>query len=194
MPVMRGVMLIAILFAAHSTARAQFGPAPVAVQEVVQKKVAAGQTFVGTVMPLRKSVVGSAVDGRVVAYPINEGDYVKKGEVLAQLLTGTIEIELAGAKAELALRREELTELKNGSRPEEIEQSRARLATSKARMDYTKSKLVRIQSLYEKQTLSKEDLDEAATAAAEAAFSHEESQAALKLVLQGPRKEKIAQM
>lgn len=185
--------MIALVVCANGVAQAQFGPAPVSVQEVVQRKVAAGQSFVGTVMPLRKSTVGSAVDGRVVEYSVNEGDYVKKGDVLAKLLTGTIEIELAGAKAELNLRREELAELKNGSRPEEIDQARAKLATTKARMEYSKGKLIRFQSLFDRQTLSKEELEEATSFAAEGAHSHEEAQAALKLVLQGPRKEKIAQ-
>lgn len=182
------------VLAQSGVALAQGGPAPVSVAEIVQRKVAAGQTFVGTVMPVRKSTVGSAVDGRVVEYPINEGEYVKKGEVLARLLTGTIEIELAGAKAELQLRREELAELKNGSRPEEIDQARARLATMRAKLEYTKARLSRFQSLFDRQTLSKEDLDEATSVAAESTHSLEEAQAALKLAVEGPRKEKIAQM
>src|SRR5688572_8700532 len=53
-----------------TTARGQGqGPAIVAVSPVVEREVTAGQTFVGTVMPLRKAVVGSAVDGRVMEYP-----------------------------------------------------------------------------------------------------------------------------
>ena len=51
----------------------------VAVSPVVEREVTAGQTFVGTVMPLKKAVVGSAVDGRVIEFPLNEGDRVERG-------------------------------------------------------------------------------------------------------------------
>ncbi len=83
-----------LLAACESLAVAQpTTPAPpVAVSNVVQKTVATGQTFVGTVMAARRSIVGSAVEGRVLEFRVNEGDYVKAGDVLAQIRTGTLEI------------------------------------------------------------------------------------------------------
>jgi RND family efflux transporter MFP subunit len=189
-----GGLAAALLVLSTGTADAQFGPAPISVSPVVQRKVAAGQTFVGTVMPLRKSTIGSAVDGRIVEFHVNEGDYVKKGDVLAQILTGTIEIELAEAKAELQLRREELAELKNGSREEEKKHAEAHMRGMQARKEYTEARLRRIEMLYEKKTLSKEDLDEAAASSAEAAQAFYEAEATWRLAVEGPRKEKIAQM
>jgi multidrug efflux pump subunit AcrA (membrane-fusion protein) len=70
----------------------------VAAEQVVERDVHAPQTFVGTVMPKRVSSVGSAVDGRVTDFAVNEGDRVEKGQVLCQLLTGQLDIQLAGAK------------------------------------------------------------------------------------------------
>jgi len=166
----------------------------VTISPVLQKKVTSGQMFVGNLMPLRKSVIGSAVDGRVVKYLASEGDFVTKGTVLAQLLTGTLEIERDGAVAELELRRQELKELTNGSRPEEIVQAEARMLGLKARMQYTEAKFRRMQMLYERQTASKEELDEAVSAASEAAQNYAEAEAAWKLTVAGPRAEKIAQM
>lgn len=50
-------------------ALAQFGgPQTVVVAEAIKRSVAPRQTFVASVMPLRESVVGSAVDGRVVEF------------------------------------------------------------------------------------------------------------------------------
>src|SRR5262245_25083035 len=91
--------LVALLGMCPAGALGQGGGAPVPVKAapVVQRKVAAGQAFVGTVTPVRRSTVGSAVAGRIVKFTHNEGDYVEEGEVLAQVLTGTIEIELAQA-------------------------------------------------------------------------------------------------
>src|SRR5262245_37819785 len=88
-------------------------PSPVEVAKVEQRRVAAGQTFVGTVHPLKRSAVGSAVDGRVVEFPINQGDRVKKGEPLCQLLTETINLQIASAQADLDLKSWELKELEN---------------------------------------------------------------------------------
>jgi len=56
----------------------------VVVSRVVQRTVSPHQNFVGTVEPLRTSVVGSAVDGRVLNYLVNEGDAVEKGDALAE--------------------------------------------------------------------------------------------------------------
>ena len=103
----------------------------VEVAPVQQQAVAAGQEFVGTVFPTRTAVIGSAVDGRVIEFPINEGDRVEAGQTLAQLLTETISLELQAAEAELQLRQEEWNELNNGSRSEEIEQSRARVEAAR---------------------------------------------------------------
>ena len=106
--------------------RAQPPLPPVNVSPVVEQSVAAGHTFVGTVMPLRKSTVGSPIDGRVMDFFVNEGEAVRAGQPVAQLRTKTLELELAAARAELKFRQEELRELENGC-PEEIEQAEARL-------------------------------------------------------------------
>src|SRR5688572_21148498 len=62
------------------------------------------KSFVGTVMPLRKSVVGSAAPGRVEEYLVNEGDFVKKGSPIAHLRRGIIGAEKRAAEAELEVR------------------------------------------------------------------------------------------
>jgi multidrug efflux pump subunit AcrA (membrane-fusion protein) len=104
--VQRTVFLLGVVSAASGGAIelfAQAGPpkAPpptlVEVTEVEYRAVQPTQTFVGTVMPVQKAIVGSAVDGRVIEFPINEGDYVEAGATLGQLLTETIEKELDAA-------------------------------------------------------------------------------------------------
>ena len=170
-----------------------FPPAPVEVAEVTQSNVAAGQTFVGTVMATRVSHVGSAVDGRIIEFPVNEGDRVQEGDMLARLRTGTIEIEVAAAKAERDLRRHELDELRNGSRREEIDQATARMRATKARSDHAQARLRRALSLMQSKTVAQEDFDAAESAAEEALQLFAESQAISKLAVAGPRLEKIAQ-
>jgi membrane fusion protein (multidrug efflux system) len=56
--------------------------------------------MVGTVFPLRESIVACSIEGLVVEFPVKRGDYVKKGQILAELNTTSLEIRLKGAKAD----------------------------------------------------------------------------------------------
>jgi RND family efflux transporter MFP subunit len=166
----------------------------VVVSPVVEREIAVGQTFVGTVMPSKKATIGSAVDGRVIEFPLNEGDRVAQGEPLAQLMTDTIRLEVEAAEAELDLRRQALAELENGTRPEELAQAKARMTSAEARKKYMKARWDRAQKLYaSNRTISEEELDEAVSSGIEAEQSHLEAQAAYDLAVAGPRKEVIAQ-
>jgi RND family efflux transporter MFP subunit len=166
----------------------------VAVSPVVEREVVASQTFVGTVMPLKKSVVGSAVDGRVVEYPLNEGDRVEQGQVLAQLLTETIQLQLAAAEAELELRKQQLAELENGTRPEEIAQMKARMIAAEARVQYAQARRARAENLFRQgQAMSEEERDEMIALAIEAEQAYLDAKAAYELAVKGPRMEQIAQ-
>ena len=145
-------------------------------------------------MAEQRAIIGSAIDGRVVEFPVNEGDRVEAGQKLAQLLTDTISLELAAAKAELKLRQEELEELKNGSRPEEIEQARAQMEAAGVEVRLGERRLERIQRLYRQGNAATEDqLDEAQAAADNARALFQERTAAYQLALAGPRKERILQ-
>jgi RND family efflux transporter MFP subunit len=172
------------------------GPPPtlVAVSPVVEREVVGRQTSVGTVMPLKNSIVGSAVDGRVIEYPLNEGDRVEQGQVLAQLLTETIDLEIAAAEAELDLRKHQLAELENGTRPEEIAQMKARMLAAEARVRYAQARRARAEKLLrEGQALSQEERDEMVSLAVEAEQGYLDAKAAYELAVAGPRKEQIAQ-
>jgi RND family efflux transporter MFP subunit len=161
------------------------------VSPVIAREVAASQTFVGTVMPLRKAIIGSAVDGRVIEYPLNEGDRVERGQMLAQLLTDTIRLELAAAEAELELRKQELAELENGTRPEELEQAQARMVAAQARWQYAQARRARAGKVG--QAMSEEEREEMIALAVEAEQAYREAKAAHQLAVEGPRKEQIAQ-
>jgi len=172
---------------------AQFGPASVVVAEVVEEPVEQGEVFVGTVRPLKRSVIGSAVDGRVVEFPVNVGDRVEEGQPLAKLLTETISLEKAAAEAELELRKEELKELENGSLPEEIEQARARKEAASANKDYLAQRRNRMEKLRQGNAASEDVHQEAVSASLAADENFQAAKAAWELAVRGPRDEKIAQ-
>ncbi|QDT02766.1 Cation efflux system protein CusB precursor [Rubripirellula lacrimiformis] len=175
-------------------ASAQGGPANVVVAPVIRRDVASSQSFVANIRPRRQAIIGSAVDGRVEAFMVDAGQAVKAKQPLAQLLTNTINIELAGAEAELDLRRAELLELKNGSRPEEIALAEATMRASEAGSQYTQAKLARAQQLFSNSAgLSQDEFEAARAESLTAAARLSEAASSLDLVRKGPRQEKIDQ-
>ncbi len=169
-------------------------PSPIVAAPVVEQSVSATQTFVGTVMPLRVATIGSAVGGRVIERPVEEGDRVEANQKIAQLLTDTIALEVAGAEGELQLRKEQLAELENGSRPEEIAQAEARMAAAAARQEFLDSRYARLQNLLSSRgAVTEEEVEESKSQAIEAQQIYLEMKAAYELTLAGPRLETIAQ-
>jgi len=175
-------------------AQAQVPASPVVVAPVIERQVRAEEVFVGTVMPSKRAVIGSAVDGRVVDFPRNAGDRVEAGQTLASLLTETVELELAAAEAELDLRQQKLAELENGARPQEIDEAKARLAAAKARREYLRTHRERTEKAFKRgNAATADELDSAISQDAEAEQNMQEAQSALDLLVAGPRPEQIAQ-
>lgn len=184
------------LFAAGvaGVSHAQPPAALVVVAPIVEQQVASGQTSVGTVMPLKRAIIGSAVDGRVIEFAVEEGDRVEAGQKLAQLLTETISLELAAAEAELELRRQQLAELENGTRPEEVAQLLARVNGAVARGEYLTARRKRIETVFQGgRAASEEERDEAVSAAIEAEQLYNEAKSAYDMAVIGPRQELILQ-
>lgn len=188
-----GAMTAVVAAMTASRALAQFGPAPVAVAQVVEQKVSAGQTFVGTIMPVRHSVIGSAVAGRVIALHVNEGDKVTKDQPLAQIRTDALEIQHAAAKADYELRKQEQAELENGTRAEEVEQAKSLMLGAKAMMDFRQSRYKRIRELVEKRASSADELQDASSAAEMAMQQFQEAKATWDMRVAGPRPEVVLQ-
>ncbi|MFZ4732516.1 MAG: efflux RND transporter periplasmic adaptor subunit [Pirellulales bacterium] len=191
-PAVFAALLVGVPAVVHAQAPA--GPAvPVVVAAVEERQLAAGQSFVGTVYPARVSDVGSAVDGRLVRLPIVDGQRVEKGDPIAELLRGLLEIEREGASAELERLRQALAELEAGSRPEELDQARAQVEGAAARLEFARSRFDRLRRLAERGTSTVEELHDAETDQRQAAAQLAATRAALALTEAGPRKEQIAQ-
>lgn len=172
---------------------AQESSSPVVVSPVVQREIVTGHRVVGTVTAARTSIVGSAVDGRVVEYLIRAGEPVAKGDMLARLLTQTLEIELAAAKAQLAIRDAELAELEAGSRPQEIAEARATARRAVIVEDNARRKAVRAEELVARGAINQDSFDDLREAALSAEQSRLVAEAALSRIEEGPRKELVDQ-
>lgn len=131
---------------------------------------------------------------RVAQMNVDEGDKVKKGQVLAVLDSTSLQLKLAQAKAEAESYQYSLNALSNGSRPEEIKQADANVQAAQALVEQTQSQLNRLQSTANDSigAVSKQDLDNARSQYQEAKARLEASQQQAKLLRQGSRKEDIA--
>lgn len=168
-------------------------PPPVVVVEVTAEQVNSGYRVVGEILPLRTSVVGSGADGRVATFHVEVGQSVKVGQPLATLLTQTLQIELAAAKAELKLYQQEYAEVNNGSRPEEIAEAEALASAAEIARKNAGIQLQRLSGLTASGAATPADLDNAREMAESASARSQAAQALLKKIIAGPRKEQVAQ-
>ena len=149
-------LLVVQFFVVSSATQAQGkqkrkpGPALVKVDQVTLKPRATRQSFIGSLEPVRRAVIGSAVEERVEEVMVREGDLVVGGDarptVLVQLHRQAIEIELEAAQIELDLRSAAMAELK-ATIPTQIEAAEAELARLEAQLEYTKQVYQRVQGL-----------------------------------------------
>ncbi|HVX74911.1 MAG TPA: efflux RND transporter periplasmic adaptor subunit [Bradyrhizobium sp.] len=133
---------------------------------------------------------------RIATVLVQEGDHVRKGEVLARLDTSRLLAQVAQADAKAAAQKAVVERLHNGSRPEEIEQARANLASAKADALNAERQYERQQSLAkiaEGRGTTKQEVDNAQAAFETGRARVAAAQAALDLAIAGPRKEDIAQ-
>ncbi len=138
---------------------------------------------------------------RIAAVLVQEGDRVKRGQVLARLDTSRLTPQVAQAEAQVASQRHIVERMHNGSRPEEIAQARANVASAKADAANARRQYRRLQALSavrlrdesEVRAVSQEDVDNAKAALDVAEAKLAVNQQALELAVAGPRKEDIAQ-
>jgi HlyD family secretion protein len=133
---------------------------------------------------------------RVAEVLVQEGDRVKRGQVLARLDTSRLLPQVAKAQADLAAQQQAANRLHRGNRPEEIEQARANVEAARADASNARSQFDRLNALSDSsagRALSREDLDSAKAALDAANAKLTVSQKSLALELAGPRSEDLAQ-
>lgn len=135
--------------------------------------------------------VSFKIAGRVAERLVSEGETVRAGQVVARLDTSELGQEVALRKAEVRAAEAALAELETGSRPEEIAQAKAVVRRTRADVEQARADMKRFKTLYERDNISVQEYDAAKTAVAVTEAKLREAQEQLRLVLKGPRIEKI---
>jgi HlyD family secretion protein len=147
--------------------------------------------FYGNV-DIRDVALGFRVPGRVAAMHVDEGDAVKAGQLLASLDLQPFANDLALQTANVAQQTANLASLEAGSRPAEIERAKADVAAREAARENARGVFERQQELSKKDFASKQAYDDAAAQLRSAEAQLKSNEEALRLIVEGPRKEEIA--
>ena len=133
---------------------------------------------------------------RIAEVLVQEGDRVTRGQILARLDTGRLKPQEAEADAEMQAQNAVVQKLHHGSRPEEVAQAKANVASAKADLVNAKlqwDRLTALSGLTTGRAISQQDLDGAKATLDMAQAQLEVAQKGLELSTIGPRTEDIAQ-
>ena len=128
---------------------------------------------------------------RIAEMKVEEGDRVRKGDVLARLNITPLELHVARCKAALAQQQAVVAKLHNGSRPEEIAEAAAAVQSAQAEADNAAADYRRMSSLYAHNAISRQALDAAAAKAKSTAAILARNSASHELAFNGARQEDI---
>ncbi len=115
----------------------------------------------GYIVAHHKISVNSKVTGRVKWIGVEKGDKVKEGQVLVKLEDDEFRAQYLQAKGSYDAAKARYEEMKNGSRPEEIQRALHDLDQAKAQLVDDKANLERIRPLVQQGVFSRQQLDDA---------------------------------
>ncbi len=110
---------------------------------------------------IRQAALAFDIQGRIVKLNVDEGDLVKKGDVLAVLDTKALDHQIAISKAKCSALKASLDELLNGYQKEDINKAYANVNNLKNALALSQLTYERYQKLFLKKAASAQDRDKA---------------------------------
>jgi HlyD family secretion protein len=179
-PKRRPVILIAVLVVI------------VLVVLLVRSRGAHGPLVASGTVEATEAQLGFTVPGRVVSVRVREGDRVHAGDIVAALDTVEAAARQRQTVAQVEAARALLDELQRGSRPEEVQQSRAARDAASQRLADAQQDFDRAQELLRGHVVSQQAFDKAQTGLDVAKSQFQQADEAFRLVEKGPRSERVA--
>jgi len=173
--------------------RAQMPPTKVVTAQAQERQARATVSLVGTLLPARRSQVGSEVAGLVIDMPAREGDVVQKGQLLCRLNPDVVELRLREARARLKALQAVHEELLAGTREEDKRRMKALADEAEARVIRWRFETERMEKLYTgKEAGSVREVYDSKAEYDMAVQRQLAAQAEYEMALKGPRAETIA--
>jgi HlyD family secretion protein len=135
--------------------------------------------------------LAAKVGGRVLEAPLEEGDSVRAGELVARIDTVDAEHRLAAARATVDAADARLRLLLAGSRVEDLRRAEDHLAQAQAELDAANRDLDRLEGLADRGSATEKARDDARTRREVAERAVAAARAELDKLIAGPRREEI---
>jgi HlyD family secretion protein len=114
----------------------------------------------GRVEPFSEDIkIGSELSGRLKSVNVEEGDAIRRGQVLAELENADYRAQVESARANVVAREAALRKVINGARHQERAEAWSSVGEAKAVMETAQSELHRRQELFNAGVVSREELD-----------------------------------
>lgn len=145
----------------------------------------------GYIIPEQQILVSPQVSGRVIELNFDAGYQVQEGDVLAVLDSTEYRADLDRANGMVAAARARYNELHVGSRPDEIVQARAELDEAETTLEQTERDYLRTKDLRRQNIATVQEYEQAESTFRAQAKRVARLEAALRLMQEGPREEKV---
>jgi HlyD family secretion protein len=114
----------------------------------------------GRVEPFSEDIkIGSELSGRLKSVNVEEGDAVRRGQVLAELENADYRAQVESARANVTARQAALRKIINGARLQERNEAWSSVGEAKAVMQNAQSELHRRQELFSAGVVAREELE-----------------------------------
>jgi multidrug efflux pump subunit AcrA (membrane-fusion protein) len=143
----------------------------------------------GTLTANLKVKVATETGGTIEKLLFERGDRVTKGQILAEISTSSMRIEVQQAEAAVALAASQLEKVERGSRPEEIRIAKATVEQADAALTEAENNFKRMEELHGYNAISNSDYDSAEKGVETARARLNSAREQLELAKKGPRAE-----
>lgn len=137
------------------------------------------------------AIVSAKTPGRLVKVLVQEGEQVEAGQVVAEVEQEELALQVMQAKANLLAAQAKLTEMLNGSRPQQIAQANAGTAQAAANWKNAQKNADRMAVLYQQGAVSIQQWETAQTALTVAEAQYESAAQTTSMTVEGTRSEEI---
>jgi len=156
-----------------------------------ERKDTEGRIFVSGNIEATEIDLSFRLSGQIVSLPIEEGDRLKKSQVVAKLDIDTLTAQKGAAEADLGNARAVLDELEEGTRVEEIAQARAQWKAAESRLKFAQDEYQRYVGLFKEGAVSASNFDTRENAYKVALEDYNNATQRLKELETGPREQQI---
>lgn len=125
------------------------------------------------------------VSGRLDTLNFDEGQNLKKGDVIATIENSIFKENLNQLNAQIKLQEIQIQKLEKGYRPEEIQKAKAKLSQVKANLDKTNKDFKRAQKLLKSKSISEQSYDNTKAIALDLQAQYDYAKSSLELLKNG---------